>query len=126
MEQYHGNSRRKTSGSGGKVRNSYGTRLHEMGGYFTATKVSEKTSSTTRRRRGGGVKIKLKKASYVSVLTEEGMKKVKIMKVIETPDNRHYARQNILTKGAIIETEIGKVRVTNRVGQEGVVNGVPI
>jgi small subunit ribosomal protein S8e len=126
MEQYHGNSRRKTSGSGGKVRDSYGTRLHEMGGYFTATKVSDKPSRTARRVRGGKHKIKLKKAAYVSVLTEEGMRKVKIMKVIETPDNRHYARQNIVTKGAVIETEIGRVRVTNRVGQEGVVNGVPI
>ena len=51
------------------------------------------------------------------------MQKVAMRTVIETPDNRHYARQNIVTKGAVVDTEIGKVKVTNRVGQDGVVNG---
>ena len=52
-----------------------------------------------------------------------GMKKVTLRTVLETPDNRHYARQNIITKGAVVDTEIGKVKITNRVGQDGVVNG---
>jgi small subunit ribosomal protein S8e len=126
MRQYHGNSDRKTSGSGGKVRNTHINKRAEMGGPFTATKVGEKDDRVLRRGRGGNTKIKLKKAAYVNVLTEEGMRKVKIRTVTETPDNRHHARQNIITKGAVIDTEIGKVRVTNRVGQDGVVNGVPI
>jgi small subunit ribosomal protein S8e len=126
MEQYHGSSKKKTSGSGGHVRRPYGRRLYEKGGPFTATKVSEGDLRTSRRGRGGKGKIKLKKASFANVLTEEGMKKVKVTRVTETPDNRHHARQNIITKGSILDTEIGKVRVTNRVGQDGVVNGVPI
>ncbi|MFH1470786.1 MAG: 30S ribosomal protein S8e [Candidatus Micrarchaeota archaeon] len=126
MRQYHGSSRKKTSGSGGKVRKTNITKLHEIGGPFTATKVGEKDIRVQKRGRGGNVKLKLKKAGHVNVLTEEGMRKVKIRTVTETPDNRHHARQNIITKGAIIDTEIGKVRVTNRVGQDGVVNGVPI
>jgi len=126
MEQYHGSSRRKTSGSGGKVRMSSGIKLYEIGGSFTATKASDKEVRVGKRGRGGSVKQKLKKAAFVNVLTEEGMRKVKIRTVTETPDNRHHARQKIITKGAILDTEIGKVRVTNRVGQDGVVNGVPI
>ncbi len=126
MRQYHGSSKRKTSGSGGKVKKSRIPRLSETGGPFTATKASDKESRVLKRGRGGGMKVKLKKGLYVNVLSEEGMRKVKIRTVTETPDNRHHARQNIITKGAIIDTEIGKVRVTNRVGQDGVVNGVPI
>ncbi len=126
MEEYHGSSKRKSSGSGGKVRRSYGTRLYEMGGTFTATKSSTEESRTRRRGRGGKSKAKLKKAAYVNVLLEDGMRKVKIRTVTETPGNRHYARQNIIIKGAILDTEIGKVRVTNRVGQDGVVNGVTV
>jgi len=32
----------------------------------------------------------------------------------------------ILTKGAIVETELGKVKITSRPGQDGVLNGVLI
>ena len=67
--------------------------------------------------------FRLSTAKFVNVLTKEGMKKVTLRTVLETPDNRHYARQNILTRGAVVDTEIGKVKITNRVGQDGVVNG---
>jgi len=43
---------------------------------------------------------------------------------VETPSNKFLARQNVLTKGAIVETELGKVRITNRPTQEGVLNGI--
>ncbi|RLF79472.1 30S ribosomal protein S8e, partial [Thermococci archaeon] len=42
------------------------------------------------------------------------------------PANRQYVRRNIITKGAIIQTEIGKAIVTSRPGQDGVVNAVLI
>jgi small subunit ribosomal protein S8e len=44
--------------------------------------------------------------------------------VLETPSNRFLARQNIITKGTIVETELGKVKITNRPTQEGIVNGI--
>ncbi|MGC8851015.1 MAG: 30S ribosomal protein S8e, partial [Candidatus Micrarchaeia archaeon] len=34
------------------------------------------------------------------------------------------SRENIVTKGAIIETELGKAKVTSRPGQHGIVNAV--
>ena len=50
--------------------------------------------------------------------------KVEIKNVLETPSNKFLARQNVLTKGTIVETELGKVRITNRPTQEGMINGI--
>ena len=96
-----------------------------MGKRFTATKVAETTVREMQRVKGGRTKPKLKKAAFANVLTKEGMKKVKILGVMEShrPD---YARENIITKGAILKTDVGKVKVTNRVGQDGIVNGILI
>jgi small subunit ribosomal protein S8e len=44
--------------------------------------------------------------------------------VAENPSNPNYARRNIITRGAILETSEGRVRVTSRPGQDGQVNGV--
>jgi small subunit ribosomal protein S8e len=124
MEQYHGASHSKVTGTGGKRRKAADKKLRLAGGPFTATKLGEKEIKKRVAGKGSTAKIKLKQATYVNVLTKEGMKKTKMLNVLETPDNRHHARQNIVTKGAIVATEIGKVKVTNRVGQDGVVNGV--
>jgi small subunit ribosomal protein S8e len=53
-------------------------------------------------------------------------KKVSIKNVLETPANTFLARQNILIKGAIIETELGKAKITNRPSQEGNVQAILI
>jgi small subunit ribosomal protein S8e len=74
------------------------------------------------RRRGGAVGTKMKRAGVANLLTKEGYKKAKITGVLESPDNRNFARQNILTKGAIIETEFGKAVVLNSPGKDGAVN----
>ena len=50
----------------------------------------------------------------------------KIVEVVENSANPNYVRQNIITKGSIIETEKGKAKVTSRPGQHGVVNAVLI
>ena len=123
MENYHGASGSTIKGTGGKRRKSSDKKLHCMGGTFTATKVGAKDMRQSNSSRGNTMKIKLKTAKMVNVLTPQGMKKVAMRTVLETLNNRHYARQNIVTKGAIVDTEIGKVRITNRVGQDGVVNG---
>jgi len=124
MRVYHGRSIRKKGGTGGKRRKFADKKLAHAGGEFTATKVSEKQETKLARGRGGTRKVKIRYAAFVNVATGEGVKKAKIRTVIETPDNRHYARQNIITKGAVIDTELGKVKVTNRPGQDGTVNGI--
>jgi len=126
MQQYHRSYDKKIgAGTGGRRRSFMDKRIAQMGGVFTATKVADKDVKETTRKRGGHLRIKLKKAAMVSVVAKDKMKKVKIVRVLESP-NPEYVRMNIITRGAVLETELGKVRVTNRVGQDGVVNGVLI
>ena len=49
-----------------------------------------------------------------------------MLTVLENGANSHFVRRNIITKGAIVETEIGKAKITPRTGQKGIVNGVLI
>ena len=44
--------------------------------------------------------------------------------VVENSADPNYVRRNILTKGAIVETSIGRVRITSRPGMDGVISGV--
>ncbi len=123
MENYHGASGSTIKGTGGKRGHAGDKKLRLVGGTFTATKIGKEDMRRVKHKRGNVRKIKLKTAKFVNVLTKGGkMQKVAMRTVLETPDNRHHARQNIVTKGAIVDTEIGKVKVTNRVGQDGVVN----
>jgi small subunit ribosomal protein S8e len=123
MENYHGASGSTIKGTGGKRGHASDKKLRFVGGVFTASRVGKEDLRELKFGRGHIAKVKLRTAKFVNVLTKDGMKKVAVRTVLETPDNRHHARQNIITKGAVIDTEIGKVKVTNRVGQDGVVNG---
>jgi len=123
-EEYHGPSKRKKNRSGAPRKKLSDKKLSMVGGHFTATKVGEEVVSKTRRTRGGGTKNTLKKAVFANVVDSGKVKKAKIKTVLESPQNRHHARENIITKGTIIDTELGKARVTNRVGQDGVVHAV--
>ncbi|MFA7707348.1 MAG: 30S ribosomal protein S8e [Candidatus Pacearchaeota archaeon] len=78
--------------------------------------------------RGGNKKTVLLSVEFANIINIETKKakKVKILNVLETPSDRFLARQNILVKGAIIKTELGKARVTNRPSQEGSVQAVLI
>ena len=59
------------------------------------------------------------------VVTKSGkVEKTEIVNVVETPQDRFLARQNRLMKGSIIDTKLGKARITNRPTQEGNVNAV--
>lgn len=127
MGEYHRPTDKKVSrGTGGKRRGKQrDKKLAHYGREFTSTKVATEEIKKKVRGRGATHKIKLKKAVYVNVLGEKGVKKAKIISVLES-NNPEYVRRNIVTKGAILNTEIGKVKVTNRVGQDGIVNGILI
>ena len=45
---------------------------------------------------------------------------------MENHADPNYVRRNILTRGAIIKTDIGNARILNRPGQSGVVNAILI
>ncbi len=124
MEQYHKPSnKRVSSGTGGRRRAFRDKESAHLGGVFAATKVADADSKVMVRQRGGKTRPKIKKISSINVVIGKGSKKAKIIRVLKS-HNPEYVRMNIITKGAIVETELGKVHVTNRVGQDGVVNGV--
>jgi len=122
---YHEKKTRKI-GTGGMRRSSRDKKRAHMGGHFIATKIG-KNINVSKRMRGGSAKGALKSAEYANVVMPDGkIKKAKIIRVIESPSNREYSRMNIITKSAIIETDVGKARVTSRPGQHGLVNAVLI
>ena len=72
------------------------------------------------------MKVILLKSNTANVLVDGKVKKAEIKNVEETPQNKFFARQNRLVKSALIETSLGKARITNRPSQEGQVNAVLI
>jgi small subunit ribosomal protein S8e len=120
--QFHGRSSRKNGGNGKIKKKSRDKKRYEMGGYFSATKLGEENASKAARGRGANVSNRLKYAAYANVSTPEGYKKAKIKSILESRDNRNFARLKIITKGTVIETDLGKAAVTNRPGREGSIN----
>ncbi len=126
MDEYHeGRKKKVSSGSGGRRGRYRDKKLAHMGGVFSSTKVSDEPRRETQRKRGGTTRARVKRAAFVNVVVEGKSQRVKIEGVVES-HNPHYARQNIITKGAVLNTSVGKVKVTNRVGQDGLVNGILI
>jgi small subunit ribosomal protein S8e len=112
--------------SGGKYIKSRKKKKYENSGQRRIIKIGEEKRKK-QRIRGGKEKIVILKAEFVNIQSKgKKTKKVKIKNVLETPSNKFLARQNIITKGAILETESGKVKVTNRPTQEGTLNGILI
>jgi len=111
--------------SGGKYIKKRKKKFYELPGQKKIVKLGEK-KNRTKRVAGGNKKSFLLQSNEVNVQTEGKSKKAKIKNVLETPSNRFLARQNIITKGTIVETDLGKVRITNRPTQESVLNGVII
>jgi len=109
--------------SGGKYHKQKKKKSYEMPGQKRSVRLGE-NKRKTKRVTGGNRKIHLLNAKIVNVVSQGKSKKTEIKNVLETPSNRFLARQNIITRGTIVETELGKVRITNRPSQEGVVNGV--
>lgn len=84
------------------------------------------TKIKTKRGSGGNKKQSIIFAEYANLSTSKGIKTSRILDVAENKSNRHFLRQDIITKGAIIKTDIGLAKVTSRPGQHGVVNAVLI
>ncbi len=103
-------------------------RKYAYGRYFVPAVLSSTEERVKIRVRGGNYKIRARKVAYAVVSDPETGKSVKarILKILETPANREYARRGIIVKGTIIETTEGKAVVTSRPGQHGVVNAVLI
>jgi small subunit ribosomal protein S8e len=82
--------------------------------------------SKRKMTRGGGEKLIVLVADTANVVANGRAQKSKIVTVTDNPADSQFVRRNIITKGAIIQTELGKARVTSRPGQDGVINAVLI
>jgi small subunit ribosomal protein S8e len=118
------NQRRSVKKETGSVyKRDRSKRKSELGRPASLTKIGDKKVKKVRTL-GGNVKPRALQDSKIIVL--DGKKKIaaKIIRVVENSANRHYVRMNVMTKGAIIETDKGKVKITNRPGQNGQIQGV--
>lgn len=111
--------------SGGRYKKEKKKKFYGLLGQRRIVKLGEEKRKNMRVR-GGNKKTFLLKGKTINVGLGNKIKKLEMKNVSETPSNRFLARQNILTKGTIVETELGKVRITNRPSQEGIVNGILI
>ena len=117
-----GKSTRSPSGAR-RVANR-GKRKSELGRESAETRLSERNLRKIRTR-GGNEKLRLAADNKINVVDTKGKAHtVEILNVIENSANPNYVRRNIITKGAIVETELGNAKVTSRPGQDGVINGV--
>ena len=116
-------ARRKISG--GLYKDNTKKKIHMLGRDPRFTKIDAKRVKILRIRSGDQkfVLFAVDKANIYDAKTKK-YQQAKIKTILENPANRHFVRRNILTKGSIIDTELGKARVTNRPGQEGVVNAI--
>ena len=75
---------------------------------------------------GGNEKSRALRAEMANVTNPASgeTRKVKILTVEENSANPNYVRRNLLTRGAIIKTELGHARIMSRPGQDGVINAV--
>ncbi|MEM0023751.1 MAG: 30S ribosomal protein S8e [Thermofilaceae archaeon] len=126
MGIYQGNDLRKITG-GLKGRHVKVKRRYWMG------RPPIETLPGTERRihvrtRGGNLKIKLKFAEHANVVDPKTgqSRRVRILRVVSNPSSKDYDRRGVITRGAIVETELGRAVVTSRPGQDGVVNAVLI
>ena len=126
MAIYQGNDSRKISG--GIRRPSRKKRKYELGGYPLLTRIGNEDVRIKKRVRGGHASVRAKVVTYANICDPETgeCRKVKINRVVENEANREYVRLGIITRGAVVETEVGLARVTSRPSRDGVVNAVPL
>ena len=125
MGIWQGRSKRKTTG--GRLRPIRKKRRFEIGRELQHATVGAGTVKTYRVR-GGNRKLRILTTQTINVFdpASKSMKVAKIVTVRENPANPNYVQRNVITRGAILETDIGLVRVRSRPGQDGILNGVRV
>ncbi|MCD7781519.1 MAG: 30S ribosomal protein S8e [Methanosphaera sp.] len=123
MAIWQGSSLRKPSGA--RARRNKNKRNAEFGRTPAETRIGEPVKKEIVAR-GNCTKTRATVANKINVVDpkDNSCKQVEILTVLENSANSHFVRRNIITKGAIVETEIGNARITSRPGQKGIVNGV--
>lgn len=115
----------KRKPSGGKYHHSKPKKKMHVGRSPSLTRIGDRKVRKVKSL-GGNHKLRALVIKEVNVYDPKTKKTVKavIDDVMLNPANRHYVRMDVITKGAILQTDKGFVKVTNRPGQEGIINGV--
>ncbi len=117
--------RSKRKITGGRYQKSRKKRVFELRSPAILTKLAEKKTKTVRGI-GGNIKQKILSTNIIHVFDPKTKKysHETIKTIVENAANRHFVRRNIMTKGALVETAKGKVKITSRPGQVGVLQGI--
>jgi len=123
MVNSSGQTKRKNTG--GRKRSARGKKKIHQASLPTHTTIGKTKSKTIRQKGGKTIKRPLS-VEFANVLDKKTgkYKKAKILKEISNTADRNFARRSILTKGAVIETDIGEAIVTSRPSQHGSVNAI--
>jgi small subunit ribosomal protein S8e len=125
MGIWQGRSRRKRTG--GRLRPIRKKRRFEIGRELQHATIG--TGTVKRYRvKGGNEKLRILTTSSINVYdpATKSMKVAKIVTVRENPANPNYVQRNVITRGALLETDLGLVEVRSRPGQHGILNGVRV
>ncbi len=123
MTQWQLPSKKKTTG--GYIKRHGKKTRQQRGRDFLPTHIGEDRVKEIRVR-GGNTKRVALKVSKANIMTNGKHVTAKILSVKENPADSQFVRRNIITKGAIIETDAGLARVTSRPGQSGIINAIMI
>ncbi|MBI2579228.1 MAG: 30S ribosomal protein S8e [Candidatus Aenigmarchaeota archaeon] len=121
MTQWQLRSNRKKTG--GLLKRHAKKKRYQRGRDFVPAHVGEYKKRKIRSM-GGNEKIMALSSNVANIVVKGKAQKVKITSVVENKADSQFVRRNIITKGAVVQTELGKARVTSRPGQHGVVNAV--
>jgi small subunit ribosomal protein S8e len=117
--------RSKRKPTGGLYKRIRKKKKRDFGSDFVPTKIGPEKKKIVEGL-SNIIKQRLVRAEKANVFDpSDGKTKIaKILSVKENPANPHFVRMGIITKGAIIETEIGLAKVTSRPGQNGIINAI--
>lgn len=123
MSLWQGLSIRKPTG--GRLILARKKRRFEVAPEDAETKLGTHTQKLIRAR-GSSQKVKVLATNTINVTDQKTgkAKKATIKTVTENQANIHYVRRNIITKGAVVDTDLGQVKITSRPGQSGALSGV--
>jgi small subunit ribosomal protein S8e len=123
MGIWQGRPRRKRTG--GRLRPFRKKRRFEIGRELQYPTIGE-AKHKFYRVRGANRKVRILVAQQVNVFdpVTKTSKVTKALTVRENKSNPNYVQRNIVTRGAIVETELGPVEIRSRPGQQGQLNGV--
>ena len=119
MTKWYLKSKRKPTGA--LLKRHMKKKKYQRGRDYLPTHIGE-AKRRMKMTKGGTSKLILLSANIANVNTGGKSQKTKIISVLENPANPQYVRRNIITKGAVIQTDLGKARVTSRPGQDGIFN----